>query len=87
MQQFILYPCFILFSNKQKSEIDTYVTICSRSTHGTVQYFLMHFTASIHTGGHTPLSLQSRSGRDRIKRYFDQRVIGARVERDCQCEH
>ena len=45
----------------------------------------MHFTASIHIGGHTPLSLQSRSCRDRIKRYFDQSVIGARVERDCQC--
>ena len=61
--------------------------LCSRSTHGTVQYFLMLFTASIHTGGHTLLSLQSRSCRDRIKRYFDQSVIGARVERDCQCEH
>ena len=47
----------------------------------------MNFTASIHTGCHTPLSLQSRSCGDRIKRYFDQSVIGARVERDCQCEH
>ena len=46
----------------------------------------MHFTASIHTGGHSPLSLHSRSGLDRIKRCFDQSVIGARVESDRQCE-
>ena len=56
------------------------VTICSRSSHGTVQYFLMYFTASIHTGGHTPFSI-------RWERYFDQSVIGVRMERDCQCEH
>ena len=52
-------------------------------THGTVQYFPMHFTASVHTGchtgGHTPLSLQSRSSRDGIKNYFDQSGSGARL--------
>ena len=62
------------------------VTLPSWSAHGTVQYCLMVFSASIHTGSHAPLSLQSRSAHNLIKRYFNMSVIGARAECDCRCE-
>ena len=51
-------------------------TFRSRSSHGPVQYCLMHFSAGIHTGSAGQVSFQSRSGHDIVKRYFDRSQTG-----------